>query len=137
MDPKGHQLELREDGRRVEIAVDGVVVATSTGVITLLETGLPPRHYVPRADVRTDLLHPTEKATSCPFKGDASYWSLDAGGRTHTDIVWAYEDPIEGMEAIAGRLCFFDERVDVTIDGEAQPRPETQWTPGFTPAEHP
>ena len=79
----------------------------------------------------------TDKATTCPFKGDASYWTLELDGATHADIVWSYEDPIDSMTAIAGRLAFFDERVDVTIDGEVRERPQTQWTPGFTPAEHP
>lgn len=137
MDPNGHQIELREDGRRIEIAIDGVVVASSSAAITLQETGLPPRYYLPRTDVRTELLHATDKATSCPFKGGASYWSIDVDGHTHPDVVWAYEEPIPEMEAIAGRLAFFDERVDVTINGERQPRPQTQWTPGITPAEHP
>jgi uncharacterized protein (DUF427 family) len=138
MDPNGHNIDLREDGHRIEITVDGVVVASSTDVVTLQETGLPPRYYLPRADVRTELLQNTDKATSCPFKGGASYWSLRLDdGTTHDDLVWSYEDPIPGMEAIAGRLAFFDERVDVSVDGEPQARPQTQWTPGVTPAEHP
>jgi uncharacterized protein (DUF427 family) len=134
MDPNGHNIDLREDGHRLEITVDG----SSTDVVTLQETGLPPRYYLPRADVRTELLQSTDKATSCPFKGGASYWSLRLDdGTTHDDLVWSYEDPIPGMEAIAGRLAFFDERVDVSVDGEPQARPQTQWTPGVTPAEHP
>ena len=138
MDPNGHSIELREDGRHVDIAVDGVVVASSDDVVTLHETGLPPRSYIARADVRTDLLDRTDKATTCPFKGGASYWSLRLDdGTLHADIVWSYEDPIPGMEAIAGRLAFFDERVDVIVDGKPQSRPQTQWTPGATPPEHP
>ncbi len=137
MDPKGHTVEVHAEPRRVEIAVDGVVVAVSNGAVVLQETGLPPRYYLPRADVRTELLRATDKATTCPFKGDASYWTLELDGATHADIVWSYEDPIDSMTAIAGRLAFFDERVDVTIDGEVRERPQTQWTPGFTPAEHP
>src|SRR5581483_9681225 len=134
---EGHTIELREDGRRIEISVGGVVVASTTRAISLHETGLPPRSYVPCDDVRMELLDPTERSSACPFKGEASYWSVEIDGVRHENIVWAYEDPSEGMEAIAGRLAFFDERVDVVIDGEPQERPRTQWTPGAVPAEHP
>ena len=134
---QGHSIELRDDARRVEISVGGVMVASTDRAVVLQETGLPPRYYVPREDVRTDLLDPTDKATACPFKGAASYWSVEIGDRRHENVVWSYEDPIEGMERIAGRFAFFDEIVDVVIDGEAQARPQTQWTPGVVPAEHP
>jgi uncharacterized protein (DUF427 family) len=134
---EGHSIELRDDDRRIEIAVDGVVVASTDRAVVLQETGLPPRYYLPREDVRTELLDATANATSCPFKGAASYWSVEIDGRRHENVVWSYEEPIEGMERIAGRLAFFDEIVDVVIDGEPQPRPQTQWTPGVVPAEHP
>jgi uncharacterized protein (DUF427 family) len=134
---EGHSIELRDDERRIEISIGGVVVASTERAVVLQETGLPARYYVPREDVSTELLHATDKSTSCPFKGAASYWSVDAGGMRHEDVVWSYEQPIEGMERITGRLAFFDERVDVVIDGEPQARPHTQWTPGAVPAEHP
>jgi uncharacterized protein (DUF427 family) len=134
---EGHSIELRDEERRIEISLAGVVVASSARAVVLQETGLPPRYYLPREDVRTELLHATDKSTSCPFKGAASYWSIDADGRRHENVVWSYEVPIDGMERIAGRLAFFDERVDVVIDGAVQTRPQTQWTPGAVPAEHP
>jgi uncharacterized protein (DUF427 family) len=134
---EGHSIELTDDDRHIEISVGGVVVASTDRAVVLQETGLPPRYYLPRDDVRTDLLEPTTKETSCPFKGAASYWSVDAGGTRHENLVWSYADPIAGVERIAGRLAFFDERVDVVIDGDPQPRPQTQWTPGTVPAEHP
>ena len=134
---EGHSIELKDDGRRVEISVGGVVVASTDRAVVLQETGLPPRYYLPREDVRTELLDATDKATSCPFKGAASYWSVETDGRRHENVVWSYEEPIEGMEGIAGRLAFFDEMVDVVIDGELQSRPQTQWTPGAVPADHP
>jgi uncharacterized protein (DUF427 family) len=136
MEPSGHTIELREDGRRIEIMVDGVLIASTTGAVSLHETGLPPRHYLPRGDVQVEL-RSTDKGTTCPFKGAASYWSIEVDGNRHENLVWAYEDPIEGMEAIKGRIAFFDERVDVVIDGEPQPRPTTQWTPGTIPPDHP
>jgi uncharacterized protein (DUF427 family) len=134
---EGHSIELREEERHIEISVGGVVVASTGRAVVLQETGLPPRYYLPREDVRTELLRATEQSTSCPFKGAASYWSLDVGGRRHENVVWSYEQPIHGMERIAGRLAFFDERVDVVVDGVVQARPQTQWTPGAVPAEHP
>jgi uncharacterized protein (DUF427 family) len=134
---EGHSIELRDEERRIEISVGGVVVATTDRAVVLQETGLPPRYYLPREDVRTELLHATDKSTECPFKGSASYWSVDADGRRHENVVWSYEEPIDGMERIAGRLAFFDERVDVVIGGAVQARPQTQWTPGAVPAEHP
>jgi uncharacterized protein (DUF427 family) len=136
MDPSGHTIELREDGRRIDVSIDGVLVASTTGAVVLQETGLPPRFYLPRGDVRVELFA-TDKESVCPFKGGASYWSVEIDGNRHENLVWAYEDPIPGMEAIKGRLAFFDERVDVVIDGELQSRPVTQWTPGVLPPEHP
>jgi uncharacterized protein (DUF427 family) len=134
---EGHSIELRDEERHVEISVGGVVVASTDRAVVLQETGLPPRYYLPREDVRIELLSATDRSTSCPFKGAASYWSVDADGRRHENVVWSYEEPIEGMERIAGRLAFFDERVDVVVDGAMQERPQTQWTPGAVAAEHP
>jgi uncharacterized protein (DUF427 family) len=128
MDPKGHHITLRDDPRRVEVVLDGEVLASSTRAVVLEETGLPPRHYLPRDDVRMERLTPTKTETVCPFKGSASYWSVDAGDGHH-DVAWSYESPIEGMEGITGLVCFYDERVDMTIDGDPHERPVTAWTP--------
>lgn len=92
------------------------------------ETGLPPRHYVPLDDVRADHLHPTETETVCPFKGRASYWTAEIDGTAHRDLAWTYARPIDGAERIAGLVCFFDERVDVVVDGEPRERPVTAWS---------
>lgn len=107
-------------------AVDGLVraelhgaqLAESTDVLVLREGSLPPRYYFPREHVEMERLERTDTSTTCPFKGDASYWSvvLDDGSR-HDDIVWTYEKPIESMTAIAGRCCFYNERVMLLIDG--------------------
>jgi uncharacterized protein (DUF427 family) len=95
----------------------------------LEETGLPTRYYLPREDVRTDLLRPTSTETTCRFKGQASYWSVEVGGNIYNDIVWAYETPIPAAEGIAGLLCFYNERVDLTIDGVEQTQPSTRFSP--------
>jgi uncharacterized protein (DUF427 family) len=125
----GHAIELHDEPRRVSVSVDGVEVAASQRAVTLLETGLPARHYFPREDVRMDLLEPTPTETACPFKGQASYFTLRVGDTVHRDIAWSYEDPIAGMEGISGRVSFFTERADVSIEGDAQARPVTVWSP--------
>ena len=77
------------------------------------------------ADVRTDLLRPTDSETRCPYKGTASCWSLDADGTVHEDIVWMYRPPTPESHRIAGLLAFYDEHVDVYVDGELQQRPDS------------
>jgi uncharacterized protein (DUF427 family) len=128
MDAKGHQITLRDEPRHVEIVVDGVTLASSTRTVVLEETGLPPRHYFPRDDVRVDLAAPTDTSTHCPFKGQASYLTFTSNGHEHGDLAWSYETPIAGMERIGGLVCFFDERVHLTVDGEKRDRPRTQWS---------
>ena len=83
----------------------------------LHETGLPTRFYLPREDVRMELLRPTSFHTTCPFKGEASYWSVDIEGRSHDGIVWSYETPIPAALEIAGMMAFYPDRAQVTVDG--------------------
>jgi uncharacterized protein (DUF427 family) len=110
--------------RHVLVSVDGVVVADSTHPTFLHETGLPMRTYLPKLDVRMDLLVPTPTSTMCPYKGTASYWTLRlADGSEHPDIAWSYATPLPESSAVAGLLAFWDPAVDLTIDGVAQPRP--------------
>jgi uncharacterized protein (DUF427 family) len=100
----------------VQVMVDGVIVADTTRARVLREGSLPPRYYLPRADVRTDLLVATDRKTTCPYKGDASYWSLQLDGDQHPNIVWCYEKPISEMAQIAGLLCFYNERVELHVE---------------------
>ncbi len=125
---KGHSITITPADRHVEIVVNGEKVAESDRPVLLEETGLPTRYYLPREDVRTDLLHPTASETVCPFKGQASYWSVEAGGESHDDLVWSYESPIPDAEGITGLLSFFNERVDVVVDGEKLPRAESPYS---------
>lgn len=113
--------------RHVEISIDGTVVADSNRPTILFETGLPTRFYLPATDVRFELLTPTDTTTACPYKGLASYWTVTIDGNEHRDVVWSYRTPLPESEAIAGMLCFFDERVDVEVDGVAQHRPRTEF----------
>ena len=109
--------------RHVRVEVDGQTVADSTRPILLYETGLPTRYYIPTLDVRMDLLEPTDTHTSCPYKGIASYWSLKVGDKTYKDYVWAYPRPIAEITRIENLLSFYNEKVDIYVDGVLQERP--------------
>lgn len=123
------RIEVLESSRHVEVVVDGIKVADSHRPCILFETGLPARFYLPKLDVRMDLLEPSSSRTACPYKGVASqYWTAVANGRRHADLVWCYEYPIPEASKIAGRVCFYNERVDIYLDGELQERPVTQWS---------
>ena len=124
----GHHLEIVASDQHVSVSRDGVLLAESRRPVVLRETGLPPRYYLPPEDVRMDLLTPSEKHTECPFKGTASYWSARLGDETLPDFVWSYPDPIPAARPIAGLMCFYNEKVDLEVDGEPQPRPTTPWS---------
>jgi uncharacterized protein (DUF427 family) len=121
----GHTITITPSHQHVEVWVAGEKVADTNRPVLLDETGLPTRYYLPRDDVRTDVLHATDSATTCPFKGQARYWSVQVGDEVFHDVVWSYEQPIPSAEGITGLLCFYNERVDITVDGARLPRPET------------
>ena len=110
-----HRISTRPSTRHVRVESAGQVLAQSRRAIELHETGLPTRYYLPREDVRTDLLTPSPKTSHCPFKGDATYLSAPAA----PDAFWVYEDPSEeDALPIAGMLAPWPGRVHVLIDGE-------------------
>jgi uncharacterized protein (DUF427 family) len=113
----GHKITTNRAAQHVEITLDGEKLAVSDRPVLLDETGLPTRYYLPREDVRMELLSPTDRRTTCPFKGQAAYWSVQAGGKVHDNLVWSYETPIPEAAEIAGLLCFYNERVELTVDG--------------------
>jgi uncharacterized protein (DUF427 family) len=117
-----HRVDARRSARPVRIEVDGDVVAETTRARLVFETNLPLRFYVPREDVAVEL-HASARRTFCPYKGQASYWSIDAGGRRREDLGWSYEQPLPDVVAITGLVAFWDERVDVFVDGERRERP--------------
>ena len=119
-----HRVDVLPTSRDVRVSVEGEVLAESRRPLALFETGLPTRWYFAAAEVRTDRLIPSDTRTGCAYKGFATYWSLD----DEDDLVWSYPQPRQGMEAIKDRLAFFNERVDVEVDGERQERPVTQWS---------
>jgi uncharacterized protein (DUF427 family) len=123
-----HRVDVLDSARHVKVKVGGEVVAETTRPKVLFETGLPPRYYIPPEDVREDVLVESEKTTRCPYKGVASYCSVEAGGKRVEDLVWYYPEPIPEAAKIKGHLCFFNEKVDLEVDGEKQERPQTQWS---------
>ena len=122
-----HRVDILASSRHVRVAVDGVTVAESARPVILFETGLPPRYYLPLTDIRTDMLTPTQTQTHCPYKGTATYWSVDIGPGARQDLVWTYRAPLPESQKIAGLACFYDEKVDVYVDGELQERPRTHF----------
>jgi uncharacterized protein (DUF427 family) len=122
------RVDILASSRHIRVEIDGVTVADSHSPRILFETGLPPRYYLPLSDIRTDLLRPSETKTHCPYKGTASYWSVDAGNGRHDDVVWIYRTPLPESQKIAGLAAFYDEKVDVFIDGVQQRRPQTKWS---------
>lgn len=129
-----HRVDVLRSSRRVRIRIGDLTLAESERPAILFETGLPARYYLPTIDVRMDLLTPSETTTRCPYKGVASYYSTKDGREGGRDLVWTYSDPLPEVAPIRGLLCFFDERVDVEIDGELQERPITRFSP---PAKRP
>jgi uncharacterized protein (DUF427 family) len=117
----GHQITITPSQLHVEVSLGGEKLAESDRPVLLDETGLPTRYYLPKEDVRTELLRPTSSHTTCPFKGEASYWSAEVGGEAYEDLVWSYETPIPQAQGITGLMCFYPERVELTVDGERQP----------------
>jgi uncharacterized protein (DUF427 family) len=124
-----HRVDVLPTSRHVVVRIGDEVVAESTRPTAIYETGLPPRWYLPEEDVRTDLLEPSDTRTGCAYKGFATYWSARVGDTLEEDVVWTYREPRRGMEPITDLLAFFNERVELEVDGEVQERPETQWSP--------
>jgi uncharacterized protein (DUF427 family) len=122
------RVDTLRSSRRVEVAVEGVQVASSVRPLLLFETSLPVRYYLPFEDVRRHLLVSSDLVTTCPYKGTARYWSVRAGETLVPDLAWSYPDPVPECAKIKDLVCFFDERVDVVVDGTAQARPETPWS---------
>ena len=119
------RIDILPSSRHVEVAINGVKVADTVRPSLLFETGLPVRYYLPLTDVRMDLLRPSALTTQCPYKGEANYYSVEAGGEVVEDIAWYYKYPVEESTRIAGMVCFYNEKVDITVDGELMERPKS------------
>ena len=124
-----HRVDVLHSSRHVRVLVGGERIAESRRPRLLFETGLPTRYYLPKLDVRMDLLEPSQTTTGCPYKGRASYYSARVGEVFLPDAAWTYSAPIPECSKIENLVCFFQERVEaVYVDGDAIPRPRTPWT---------
>jgi uncharacterized protein (DUF427 family) len=117
------RVDILASSRHIRVELDGVTVAESDQPRMLFETGLPVRYYLPLSSLRMDLLRPSETSTHCPYKGTASYWSVQTATRLHRDVVWMYRAPLPESQKIAGLACFYNERVTMYVDGERRDRP--------------
>ena len=107
-----YPITIAPNGCRVRVVFAGQVIADTTRALTLQEAGHPPVHYIPRADVVMSRLARSARSSHCPYKGDASYFSIVAGATTSDNAVWSYEQPLPAMAKIAGYLAFYPSRVD-------------------------
>jgi len=110
-----HRVDLLPEGRRVRVTFGGVVIADSTHALRVEETGHGPAYYVPEKDMRMELLQPTDHKTHCPYKGDASYWTIEtteAEPERSVNAVWGYRTPFDEVAGLAGHYAFYPNRVE-------------------------
>ena len=122
------RVDVLPSSRHVQVQIDGVLIADSRQPRILFETGLPPRYYLPKTDVRMDLLRESKTRTECPYKGEALYYDVEVNGATYSDYVWWYPTPLPESQRVIGLLCFYNEKVDLIVDGELTDRPHTKFS---------
>jgi uncharacterized protein (DUF427 family) len=124
------RVDALRSNRPVRVELEGVVLAGARSSVMVFETGLPTRYYLSRTEVDFGHLIPTGTVTSCPYKGmTTGYWSVRAGGTVHKDLAWAYDFPTRQLLPIAGLIAFYNERVDLVLDGQRLERPKTHFFP--------
>jgi uncharacterized protein (DUF427 family) len=129
-----HRIDVLATDRQIRISLEGEPLAETHRALALFETGLPTRWYIPAEDVAAQL-EPSDTITHCPYKGAASYHSVRLGdGRLEEDLIWCYKEPRAEVGRIVGALCFFNEKVDIELDGELQERPESPWSRARVPS---
>jgi len=123
--------------RRIQIELAGVVLAESTSPVLVFETGLPTRYYLNQTEVDFSHLTASDTVTGCPYKGTTSgYWTAEIGDRIYQDIAWMYSFPTHHLAPIAGLVAFYNEKVDLVLDGTRLPQPVTHFSPGHRPPPH-
>jgi len=111
-----HPITIRPTGSQVTVRVDGTVVAQTDAALSLAEASYPVVQYIPLADVNQSLLDRTTTQTYCPYKGDASYYTVSIpDGGTQTDLIWTYEHPYPSVAEIAGHVAFYPDRAEITV----------------------
>ena len=125
-----HRIDVLNSSREVRVVVGGQDIAVTRRARFLFETGLPVRYYIPKDDIRIDLLEPSQMKTACAYKGPTTrYWQASAADGSARDIAWSYENPAREVATIAGMVAFFNERVDaIYVDGKEMPRTQTPWS---------
>jgi uncharacterized protein (DUF427 family) len=108
-----HPITITTNPKRVRVTADGVVIAETTHALTLKEASYPAVQYVPRADAKMELLKRSDRVTHCPYKGDASYYSIVANGKALENAIWTYETPFPAMTEISGHLAFYPDKVKI------------------------
>ena len=122
------RIDVLESSRQVVVQLNGVTLAESHRPVLLFETGLPVRYYLPKLALQWEHLTASDVETACPYKGTTTgYWAAEVDGETK-DVAWCYENPLPEVAKIAGRVAFFNERVDLVVDGEQEQRPRTKWS---------
>ncbi|HEX3606968.1 MAG TPA: DUF427 domain-containing protein [Candidatus Dormibacteraeota bacterium] len=122
------RVDVLRSTRHLRVELDGVLLAESPAPVLLFETGLPTRYYLNRTELRLEHLVPSDTVTSCPYKGTTSgYWSAHIGDQVHHDVAWTYDFPLREVLPIGGLAAFYNERVDITLDGVLLPRPTTHF----------
>ncbi len=122
------RVDVLQSSRHIKVVVDGIAVADTKRPWLLFETGLPTRYYMPKHDVRMDLLERSDTVTSCPYKGDAHLYSVKIGHKLHEDLAWSYRYPTPTCAKIQGLVCFLNEKVNIYEDDKVLPRPKTPWS---------
>jgi uncharacterized protein (DUF427 family) len=122
------RVDILASSRHVRVEIDGVTLAESSSPRMLFETSLPVRYYLPKPDVRLDLLVPSDTVTRCPYKGTTVHYSANVDGTLRPDVAWCYQAPVAESLKIAGLIAFYNERVDLYVDGERLERPETPFS---------
>jgi uncharacterized protein (DUF427 family) len=119
-----HRIDCRRTSRHIRVSIGGEVVAETRRAVALFETRLPTRWYIPRDDVSGELTRNDGHRTTCAYKGHATHW--DVAGESA--IAWSYELPLNDAMPVRSMIAFYNERVDIDVDGEPEQRPRTQWS---------
>ena len=122
------RVDVLQSSRHIEVVTDGIEIANTKRPWLLFETGLPTRYYMPKQDVRMDLLEPSDTVSRCPYKGEAHHYSVKSGDKLHTDVIWVYRYPVPESTRVQGLLGFLNEKLDIYEDGELLPRPKSPWS---------
>ena len=108
-----HPISIMPNPRRLRVAANGVVIARTARALVLKEASYPEVQYIPRDDADQSLLMKTDRVTHCPYKGDASYYSIKAGDKVIENAIWSYETPFPAVRDIAGHLAFYPDKVKI------------------------